>query len=108
MRDFGIDQGLRNDANHFAACVKRRIGNRTHQAEPPAAIDDPDPTPRKFGTDAVCSIDIDGIGRGRRTAVNSKALQRFVSRMTAIARAIGTGGLPDNIRALSRNVVLPA
>ena len=108
MRDFGVDQRLRDDPDHFAACIERSIRHRAHQAKPPATINDANPASRKFGTHDACSINVNGIGRGRRAAVNREALQRLVSRMTAIARTIGTGGLPDNMRALSSHVVFPA
>ena len=39
MRNFVLDQRLRNDADHFAARLERSVGERAHQADRRAAID---------------------------------------------------------------------
>ena len=42
VRDFMVDQRLRDDAIDLAAGVEHGVGDDPHQAEPPAAIDQVD------------------------------------------------------------------
>ena len=96
MRDLGIDQRLGNDADDFAARLKRRIRDRAHQAQPTAAIDDADATFGKRATNGLGAFDIDGIGGGRGATVNGQTLHRRSSSINfAVALALPTTpGIP--------------
>ena len=43
MGQFGVAQPRRDDPGHLSAGRQRRVGEKTHQPDPPAAIDQPDP-----------------------------------------------------------------
>ena len=73
--DFGIDQRLGDDSHHFSARRESRIGHRAHQAQPAAPIDNADSAPGQLRAKANGGLDIDGIGRGRRPAIDRKALE---------------------------------
>jgi hypothetical protein len=63
MRDFRADQCIRDDADHFASRLQRRVGNRAHEAQPPATIDDADAALGQGAADMARRFDIDGISR---------------------------------------------
>ena len=66
MADFPVEQHLRNHADDAAAGGQRRIGERTHQADPPAAVDEREPSLRdqRAGTQRqrrVCRAALPGL-----------------------------------------------
>lgn len=98
MRDLGIDQRLRDHADHLAARLQRRVGNRAHQPQPPAAIDHPDPALGEGTADETGILDIDGIARGGRAAIDGETVEgrhgcSSISAAVALALPI-TPGMP--------------
>ena len=53
MADFAVDQHLRNHANDATAGRQGRIGERSHQADTPTAVNEREPAPgdQLAGTD---------------------------------------------------------
>ncbi len=92
MRDLGIDQRLRDHPDHFAPRLERRIGDRAHQPELAAAIDDADPALGKAAPDRARGFDIDRVGRGGRSAIDCETLHSAVSQHQRRGRL----GAPDH------------
>ncbi len=95
MRDFGADERVGNDSDHFAAGFQCAVGDRAHQPEPAAAIDDADPPLGQRAPDVARGFDIDRIFGGRGPAIDGKALHISSNIKRAVALALPTTpGIP--------------
>jgi hypothetical protein len=63
MGDFASDQRFRDYANDFASCGQACIGNRAHQPEAPATIDEADSARGKFTAHHARALDINRVCR---------------------------------------------
>src|SRR3546814_6017730 len=91
ISDWSSDVCSSDLPDHLAARLERRIGDRAHQPEPPAAIDDADAAARQRTADVARGFDIDGIGGGRGPAIDGEA---FHSMTLYLDRHSREGGNP--------------
>src|SRR3546814_4878760 len=92
VRDLCADERVGDHPDHLAARLERRIGDRAHQPEPPAAIDDADAAARQRTADVARGFDIDGIGGGRGPAIDGEALHSMTHYLERHSRE---GGHPS-------------
>ncbi|MCY1168637.1 hypothetical protein D9M73_86370 [compost metagenome] len=78
MRHLGIDQSLRDDADHFAARRHRRIGHRAHQPQPTAAIDEADAPLGQRAANLFRTVNIHRVRRRRRPTIHRQTLHDFL------------------------------
>ena len=74
MRDFGPDERIGDHPDHLAARFQGAVGDRTHQPEPAAAIDDPDAAARQRPADVARGFHIDRVFGGCGPAIDGNAL----------------------------------
>ena len=76
--DFLADQVGRHHAHHLAAGGERRVGDRAHQADTPAAIDRRQPRP---GDQRACAgrfLQKSWVISGGRTAINANTFHKIL------------------------------
>jgi hypothetical protein len=96
VRDLGLDQRGGHDAGHLAAGRQAGVGQRAHQAEVSAAVDEPDAPAGQFPPQRGGGLDVDGVGAGAGAAEHGEAGER-----RAVHRGIFTGD-PRRERNTSR------
>ncbi len=77
MADFHGDEVVRNDADDFAAAGERGIGQRTHQADVAAAVNEADFFRGEEGSELDGDGPIDGIEAGAGPAVDANSAHGF-------------------------------
>src|SRR3546814_17136837 len=87
VRDLCADERVGDHPDNLAARLERRIGDRAHQPEPPAAIDDADAAARQRTADVARGFDIDGIGGGRGPAIDGEAFHSMTLYLDRHSRA---------------------
>ena len=76
MRHLGRLQRPGDDADHLATLRQRRIGQRAHQPQPAAAINNANAAPRQFAPHRGRQRQIALVGRRGRPAINRQPLHR--------------------------------
>jgi hypothetical protein len=71
MGELGIAKARWDDAGDNAAAGERGIGEETHQPDPAAAIDEPDPRRGETGAELACRLPVLAIDCPRRSTVHA-------------------------------------
>ena len=89
MRDLAVDERLRDHAGHPAAALERRVGDRAHQADVGAAVDELDPAVGQ----PVAEVARGGAVREVRSGLDPEKTQtRLTSGTSWTARSAAGGG----------------
>ena len=79
MRDLAHGERVRDDADHRAAGVEHRVGERAHQADVAAAIDERQVTGGDLPAHLLSRVEVSGITPWRGAAEDTDALHAFPS-----------------------------
>src|SRR5690606_31893337 len=75
VADFGALQALRDDADHFATGIERRVGDHTHQADGAAAVDQANASLGQVLTQRFGGFAVDRAGAGAGSTEDADATQ---------------------------------
>ena len=72
MRQLGIAQTRRNDPDYFPAAGQSSIGEKTHEPDPPAAVNQPDPGGGQASPELGRRLAVLPVDRAGRTAIDAQ------------------------------------